>query len=47
MVKLPLWLRFNILINTIIRSKMKHIKNGDYDRQCKDVQVVEISAHQV
>lgn len=25
--------------------EMKHIENGDYDKQCKDVQVVEIFAH--
>lgn len=25
--------------------EMKHIKNGDYDRQCKDIQIVEIFAH--
>jgi len=24
---------------------MKHIENGDYDKQCKDVQIVEIFAH--
>ena len=23
----------------------KHIENGDYDKQCKDVQVFEIFAH--
>lgn len=25
--------------------KMKHIENWDYDKQCKDVQIVEIFAH--
>lgn len=27
--------------------EMKHIENGDYDKQRKDVQVVEIFAHRL
>ena len=26
--------------------ELTHIENGDYDRQCKDVDMVEIFAHQ-
>lgn len=25
--------------------EMRHIENGDYDKQCKDVQLIEIFAH--
>lgn len=28
-------------------SEKEHIENEDYDKQCKDVQIVEIFAHKI
>ena len=42
---------FTIVLNSRLNREqhheLTHIENGDYDRQCKDVDMIEIYAHNI